>query len=96
MNLRYGDHLNPWGDIIAMGRAWCLLKPGAIALVGLPTGKDEICFNSHRIYGPFLYSQLFSNWRQIYSEVDPDVFNQQNDCRSLTQQNYQPIHVLQK
>ena len=25
---RYGDQLNPWGDLIAMARAWCLLKPG--------------------------------------------------------------------
>ncbi len=25
---RYGDALNPWGDIIAMARMWCVLKPG--------------------------------------------------------------------
>ena len=79
-----------------MGRAWCQLKPRGRALVGLPAGKDEICFNSHRIYGPFLYSQLFSNWKQIYSEVDPEIFKQLNDCRNVTQQNYQPIHVLEK
>ena len=94
--LRYGDQLNPWGDIIAMGRAWCQLKSGARALVGLPTGTDEICFNGHRRYGPFLYSHLFTNWKQIYSEVDPNVFNQKNDCRNMTQQMYQPMHVLEK
>ena len=33
---RYGDSLNPWGDLISMAQAWCLLKPGARALVGLP------------------------------------------------------------
>ena len=33
---RYGDPLNPWGDLIAMAQAWCLLKPGARALVGVP------------------------------------------------------------
>ena len=25
---RYGDSLNPWGDLIAMAQSWCLLKPG--------------------------------------------------------------------
>ena len=25
---RYGDPLNPWGDLIAMAQSWCLLKPG--------------------------------------------------------------------
>ena len=25
---RYGDPLNPWGDLITMAQAWCLLKPG--------------------------------------------------------------------
>ena len=31
---RYGDNLNPWGDLIAMARAWCVLKPGTKALIG--------------------------------------------------------------
>ena len=79
-----------------MGRAWCQLKSKGRALVGLPAGKDEICFNSHRRYGPFLYSQLYSNWKQIFSEVDPNVFKQTSDCRSVKQQSYQPIQILEK
>ena len=27
---RYGDQLNPWGDIMAVGQAWCISKPGFI------------------------------------------------------------------
>ena len=34
---RYGDSLNPWGDLIAMARAWCVLKPGGKALIGKVT-----------------------------------------------------------
>ena len=30
--------LNPWGDLIVMARAWCLVKPGGKALVGVPSG----------------------------------------------------------
>jgi hypothetical protein len=34
--------LNPWGDLITMARAWCLLKPGGRAIVGTPSGPDII------------------------------------------------------
>jgi hypothetical protein len=40
--LRYGDMLNPWGDLITMARAWCLVKPGGLGLVGVPTGMDQV------------------------------------------------------
>ena len=93
---RYGDHLNPWGDVIAMARAWCLLKSKGRALVGLPAGKDELCFNSHRKYGPYFFSRLFVNWEMVFSEVDPKVFLQRNDCWDVNQQKYQPINILEK
>ncbi len=38
----YGEALNPWADLITMARAWCVLKPKARALVGVPTGPDRI------------------------------------------------------
>ena len=79
-----------------MGRAWCQMKPEGRALVGLPAGNDQICFNSHRRYGPFLYSQLYSNWKQIFSEVNPKVFEQTDDCRNVKQISYQPIQILEK
>ena len=92
--IRYGDQLNPWGDIITMGRAWCRMKPGSRVLVGLPTAKDTICFNAARLYGSFLYQQLFPNWKQIYSEGDPKILKEEVDCR--TSHNAQPMHVLEK
>ena len=96
--LRYGDQLNPWGDIITMGRAWCQLKPGGRALVGLPAGNDMICFNTERRYGPYLYSQLFANWKQIYSEVNADSpnFKQKDSCYDRKQMAYQPILIVEK
>ena len=39
---RYGDQLNPWGDLIAMSKAWCLTKPGGRMLIGVPTGPDLV------------------------------------------------------
>jgi hypothetical protein len=33
---RYGDALNPWGDILAVARAWCVTKPnGALITMAL-------------------------------------------------------------
>ena len=46
---RYGDGLHPWGDLVAMARSWCVLKPGAMILVGMPgSKKDFVAFNVHR------------------------------------------------
>ena len=89
---RYGDQLNPWGDLIAMARAWCVLRPGARALVGVPTAKDTICFNSNKFYGPIQYAHLFANWRQIHADIDLAVF-EDSDCKNYK---YQPIHVIEK
>ena len=77
-----------------MGRAWCQMKPGARALIGVPTGKDAICFNAHKIYGRFLYKYLFTNWNQIYSGVDKRIFDVDTDCK--TSAFYHPIHILEK
>ena len=88
---RYGDNLNPWGDLIAMARAWCLLKPGSLALIGVPTGPiDKIVFNSHRIYGPIMYSHLFANWKLIWTEIDYSKhFKHCDYC-------YQPLTILKR
>jgi hypothetical protein len=57
---RYGDMLNPWGDLITMARAWCLVKPDGLALVGVPTGMDQVpgaetrgqCYGFVNIFAP--------------------------------------------
>ena len=33
---RYNDGLNPWGDILAIARAWCVVKPDAHLIVSVP------------------------------------------------------------
>jgi Caenorhabditis protein of unknown function, DUF268 len=63
---RYGDALNPWGDLQAIARAWCITKAGGGLLLGVPVGADSITFNAHRVYGPIMLSHLTSNWNQDY------------------------------
>ena len=87
---RYGDALNPWGDLITMGRAWCVAKPGALALMGVPTAKvDKIVFNGARVYGKLLFSHLYANWEQVYTETNFDL---EPECKYC----YQPLIVLKK
>ena len=43
---RYGDRLNPWGDLLTMAKSWCILKPKAQALVGVPSYRDYLIVSS--------------------------------------------------
>jgi hypothetical protein len=83
--------LNRWGDLIAMARSWCLVKPGGYAMVGVPFGPDVIGFNSHKIYGPLALAQLFANWEHLYTEADMKNNNETN-CYYC----YQPPHSLRR
>ncbi|CAI5489813.1 unnamed protein product [Closterium sp. NIES-64] len=49
---RYGDPINPNGDLERMKKIKGLLKPGGLLFLGVPTGNDTLVFNAHRIYGP--------------------------------------------
>ena len=54
---RYGDALNPWGDILTVARAWCVSSPQAKVLstyeylsvypsIYSNSGKSMVCFLS--------------------------------------------------
>ena len=92
---RYGDQLNPWGDLIAMARAWCVMRPGGRAIVGIPvTFNDTVCFNAHRMYGRVMLSHLFANWRQVMnSSFDPFLAKTYSGCYRAF---YQPAIVVEK
>lgn len=87
---RYGDSLNPWGDLITMARIWCILKDKGQALIGMPLGPDSIVFNTHRVYGPIMLPHLFANFKQIYSELDYKLYKP--SCSHC----YQDLFLLEK
>lgn len=65
---RYGDLLNPWGDIIMAAKMHCALKPGGIAIIGVPTLKDQgegLVFNAHRQYGRARWPIFLTNYRPL-------------------------------
>ena len=65
---RYGDALNPWGDLQAVARMWCVCKSMGYLLLGVMEGSDAIVWNAHRQYGPIMFPHLTANWRQKWRE----------------------------
>lgn len=71
---RYGDALNPWGDVLEIARAHCVCKTNGSLVIAVMTKVkrevDAIEFNAHRTYGPIRWPYLASNWRQVHREPD--------------------------
>ena len=70
---RYGDPLNPNGDIDAVKQIHCMLKPGGLLFLSLPTNDDDsshIEFNAHRVYGNARLRLLFDGWDYLISKKD--------------------------
>ncbi|GHT01777.1 hypothetical protein AGMMS50276_30550 [Synergistales bacterium] len=66
---RYGDPINPFGDIKAMSDAHRFLKQDGVLFLGVPLGKDCLCWNAHRIYGKHRLPLLLKGWQCL------DVFD---------------------
>jgi len=74
---RYGDALNPYGDLMAVAQAWCASSPQALLVLGVPTdllaldggpGEDRLMFNAGRVYGPHTFPLLATNWAYSWPE----------------------------
>jgi hypothetical protein len=90
---RYGDSLNPYGDIEAAVQTWCLLRPGGIFLLGLPAtdhlaSKDELTWNAHRHYGPLRLAEMFAGYEHVET-IDSREFGAAMHGASI-------VHVLRK
>ena len=68
---RYGDALNPWGDVLEVARAYCVCKPLGSLVIGVMSDEiDGLEFNAHRVYGKTRWPYLVSNWNQVYREPE--------------------------
>ena len=59
---RYGDPIDPSGDLKAMEHIRRLIKPGGYLFFSVPVGLDAVCWNSHRIYGKARLPLLLKGW----------------------------------
>ena len=68
---RYGDPLDPGGDLKAMAELKRVLAPGGSLLFVVPVGRPHICFNAHRIYDPQQILEYFDDLELVeFSAVD--------------------------
>lgn len=62
---RYGDPLDPNGDIKTMKAIHNNLKKDGILIWGGPIGHDALVWNVHRVYGRIRLPLLFNNFEEI-------------------------------
>ena len=90
---RYGDPLNPNGDIEAMQKMKSILKPGGLMFLAVPIGIDTLWFNVHRIYGANRFYHLINGWNILKDYgFKENSFNLTINNGEST--NYQPVTVL--
>lgn len=58
---RYGDQLDPWGDIKMAANLRRILRPGGVMLISFPIGPGCVVYDAHRIYSPERRSALFGD-----------------------------------
>jgi len=62
---RYGDTLDPDGDLKAMAELTRVLAPGGNLLFAVPVGQPRVMFNAHRIYA---YEQVVNAFPKLVLE----------------------------
>lgn len=73
---RYGDPIDPIGDLREMLKIRCILKKGGLLFLGFPLGTDALQYNAHRIYGPIRLAMMFYGfeWLGTFSGTDEKPF----------------------
>tara|TARA_R110002110_G_scaffold213678_3_gene427055 strand:+ start:553 stop:1299 length:747 start_codon:yes stop_codon:yes gene_type:complete len=92
---RYGDPLDPNGDLKAMQRLKDFLHDDSLVYFAVPVGADKIVFNVHRVYGYKRIDKLLEGW----DVVDQYGFNENsftNNFNGIDGTPYQPVYVLRK
>ncbi|KAI1709519.1 hypothetical protein DdX_11307 [Ditylenchus destructor] len=69
---RYGDPIDPIGDLREMEKVRCILKAGGLFFFTVPHGLDTTGFNCHRSYGRIRLAMMFAGFELI------NVFNHQS------------------
>ena len=90
---RYGDPLDPAGDLKAMAAIRASLKPGGTLFWGAPVGQDGLMWNAMRIYGRKRLPKLFAGFEVM------EWFGHEESVQDTAppwQWTNQPVIVLRK
>jgi len=90
---RYGDPLDPNGDLTCMRDIYNHIAYKGILIWGAPVGKDAVVWNAHRIYGNIRLPLIFSGFeeKEWIGCNKEDLTNQ-----GLSNNSYNPVVVLYK
>ena len=89
---RYGDPLDPEGDIKTMESIYNNLKYNGLLIWGAPVGNDALVWNLHRIYGKTRLPLIFNKFNEIEW-----VGNNKDELLNIPVCNFiQPIVILEK
>jgi SAM-dependent methyltransferase len=90
---RYGDPLDPEGDLKAMRKVMNILKPGGLLFMTVPVGPDVVVFNLHRRYGHVRLPLLLDGW-EVVDRVG--WLESRLEAPANWRQTYEPVFVLRK
>lgn len=94
---RYGDTLDPNGDIWAMRDMLTHVADGGLCYLAVPVGKDTLVWNAHRIYGPHRLPLLLGASNETHKWVRVAEYGVPKDWESTPLHAYtQPVFVLRK
>jgi len=87
---RYGDPIDPSGDLRAINELKRVVKPGGSLLFVVPVGKPMIVFNGNRIYSALAVEKAFDGFTlEDFSLVTDDSrFLQGADLKEADRQKY--------
>jgi hypothetical protein len=89
---RYGDPINPNGDIDACIEVYNMLNPNGYFLCGIPIGEGCIYGNLHRIYNKKRLNKMFSLFNKYVGCVSYHTHDDNLDFTGNNWQN-QPIFI---
>lgn len=69
---RYGDSVDPEAYRLSARELQRILKPGGYLLIGVPIGRERLCFDAHRVFSPKSIMTLFSNLELREFSLIPD------------------------
>jgi hypothetical protein len=90
---RYGDPLNPDGDLGAMKNTKDLIHADSLMYLAVPIGIDKVVFNLHRVYGKHRIGKLLENW-EIVEQFGFFEDSFENNVNGVNGSPYQPLYVL--
>lgn len=104
---RYGDELDPDGDLKAMEVLRNKLDKDSLCFLAVPIGRDQILWNAHRVYGrkrlPLLIQgfELVDSFGLLDEDFDVDEHKRRQQGRIAHREGvsvgaHQPVLILKK